>query len=77
MKKLFTCAIALLTVIAGGGALLSMCALTSTRTMGATRSAQIEWEQRQAQIEQAAAEEDAGSRPVVKGQRSEGTNSDD
>ena len=48
----------LLTVIAGSGALLSMCALTTTQTCGATRSAQIEWERRQAEIERAIAEEE-------------------
>ena len=67
----------LLTVIAGSGALLTMCAMTESRTAGATRSAQIEWQQRQAQIEQAIAEEKAAAVELPEPQRSEGTASDD
>jgi hypothetical protein len=49
----------LLTVIAGSGVLLTMCSLTTQRCAGATRSARIEWERRQAQIEQAIAADEA------------------
>ena len=46
-------------VVVGGGLYLILGSATPRRTHGATRSAQIQWEERRLEIELAAAEQDA------------------
>lgn len=48
-------------IILGGVGLAVLAAATPRRTMGATRSAQLEWEHRHTQIEAALAEKQPGN----------------
>jgi len=67
----------LLTVIAGSGVLLTMCSLTTQSCRGATRSARLEWERRQAQIEQAIAADEALCAEAAEARQGERTASDE